>query len=142
MANIRKEWTMEKRTEIITPSKPRLLSKTGISKSFVQNTVARFRYTGSVVPKKRCERPKKTTPVEDLSIEIISKRNRRMSAREIAAEINSVGEDLIGLTTVKMRLLQVGLRRCVAVQKPLLKPLNKAKRLQWARVHADWTISD
>ena len=92
--------------------------------------------------KKRTGRPKKTTENEDRYIQTLSKRNRRMTATEIAAEVNKDREDPIGTTTVKRRLLQEGLRGCVAVKKPLLRTQNKKKRLQWAKLYKDYTAED
>ena len=92
--------------------------------------------------KKRTGRPKKTTENEDRYIQTLSKRNRRMTATEIAAKVNKDREDPIGTTTVKRRLLQEGLRGCVAVKKPLLRTQNKKKRLQWAKLYKDYTAED
>ena len=73
---------------------------------------------------------------------MLSKRNRRMTATEIATEVNKDREDPIGTTTVKRRLLQERLRGCVTVKKPLLRTQNKKKRLQRAKLYKDYTAED
>jgi hypothetical protein len=46
------------------------------------------------------------------------------------------------VTTVQRRLRQVGLEGCVAIRKPLLRSVNKVKRLNWAKEHRNWTEDD
>ncbi|CAH2088699.1 unnamed protein product [Euphydryas editha] len=71
-----------------------------------------------------------------------SKRNRRLTAPEIAADFNVGCSKPVSVTTVKRRLLDTGLKGCIAVTKPLLRAINKKKRLNWARQHQNWTMAD
>ncbi|CAK9804896.1 Transposable element Tc1 transposase [Anthophora quadrimaculata] len=147
MSSSRKELSIQKRSSIITLAKEgysmrQIVTKTKIPKSTAHDTMKKLRDTDTFEYKKRTGRPKKTTEHEDRYIQTISKRNRRMTATEIAAEVNKDREDPIGTTTVKRRLLQAGLRGCVAVKKPLLKDQNKKKRLQWAKLYKDYTAED
>jgi transposase len=103
--------------------------------------IKKFEDTGTIADKKRTGRPRKTTKVEDRRIVIISKRNRRLTAPEIAAQINCSRQSPVSVTTVKERLHEVGLYGRVAVKKPLLRPQNKKKRLEWAKQHQNWTIN-
>ncbi|KMQ83819.1 paired box protein and transposase domain containing protein [Lasius niger] len=119
-----------------------IASKLKVSKTAVHNTIVRKRETGSLADRVRSGRPKATTSAEDRRIITMSKRNRRMTASEICAEINESRENRVCVTTVKNRLLEHGLRGCVAVRKPLLRKVNKVKRLEWAKKHRDWAFED
>jgi DDE superfamily endonuclease/transposase len=45
----------------------------------------------------------------------------------------------VGEYTIKHALLKRGFKRYIARQKPPLSEVNKAKRLQWAQEHVNWT---
>nr|XP_032528103.1 uncharacterized protein LOC116778268 [Danaus plexippus plexippus] len=79
---------------------------------------------------------------EDKFIVVTSKRNRRLTAPEIRAEVNKSRSTPVSLTTVKRRLRDANLFGRVAVRKPLLKPQNKKKRMQWALTHRNWSEED
>lgn len=98
--------------------------------------------TGSLKNKKRSGRPRKTTKTEDRYIKILSKKNRRLTAPEIRAELNNSRTDPISVSTVKARLAEANLHGRVAARKPLLRTKNKVKRLEWAKQHRSWTIED
>lgn len=141
----RKQISLEKRVEIIShhnrgDSIRDIAKRMKISYKGVQNTIKRYQSTGGYTDRKRSGRPKITTPAEDQTIILTSKRDRRLTASQIRGEFNRERETRISLTTVKRRLRAAGLMGRVAVRKPLLRPQNKRKRLQWAQSHKDWTI--
>lgn len=117
-----------------------IAKKLKISLKGVHSTVKRFNETGSYHDRPRIGRPKVTTSSEDKHIVITSKRNRRLTAPEIRADINRNRENPVSLTTVKRRLNAAGLKGCVAVKKPLLRKENRRKRLEWAKKYRNWTI--
>ena len=90
--------------------------------------------------RKRSDRPKKTNQRIDNKIYAISKGNRQKSVSEIRAEINEDLDSPISLTRVKGRLKEKGMIGRIAGRKPLLRPVNKQKRLKFAQEHVDWTI--
>lgn len=140
-----KEIPMEKRGAIIAlynegMSYRIIAKKMKVSLKGVQSTIARFKDTGTFRSRSRTGRPKVTTRQEDQHIVVISKRNRRLTAPEIRADINRTRKNPVSLTTVKRRLRIAGLKGCVAVKKPLLRPINKKKRLKWALQHRNWTV--
>ena len=144
MARKVKELLVEERSRIVVLSEEgysirEIAKKTGISKSSVGYTLKKFKSTGSYSSQKRSGRPRKTTVGEDRFLQTLSKRNRRKTGPELAAEINRSRDTPISVTTVKRRLRQVGLRGCIAVRKPLLRKQNKKKRLEWAKSHQNWT---
>ena len=67
--------------------------------------------------------------------------NRKLTAPQIMREYNETAEKLVCVWTIRNRLMKAGLRGRVATKKPLLRKVNKVKQLQWARKHANWTIS-
>lgn len=88
---------------------------------------------GTICNKRRLVRPRATTSSEDWSIVINSKRNKRLTASKIAAQFNVDRDKPISVSTVKRRLCDARLKGCIAVSKSLLKPINKKRRLNWAR---------
>ena len=68
----------------------------------------------------------------------MSLRNRRANSTQLTKEWNSVRGTNLNPSTIRRRLLQGGLRRCVAKKEPLISKLNKKKRLRFAREHVHW----
>lgn len=137
------ETTIEKRSAIITllkegKSQREVASQLKVSRCCVRRTIERHAQTGSLEDKPRSGRPRATTKHEDRLIVTTSKRSRRKTA----PEINETRKKPLSLTTVKRRLRHAGLFGRVAVRKPLLRPQNKQKRLEWAKKHKDWTEED
>ena len=123
---------IQKRSSMITLAKEgycvrEIAVKTKIPNSTVHDTMKKLTDTDIFRYKKWTGRPKKSTENADRYKQTLSKRNRSMTATEIAAEVNKYREDSICTTTVKRRLLQERLRGCVAVKKPLLRTRNKKK---------------
>ncbi|KAF2903608.1 hypothetical protein ILUMI_02579 [Ignelater luminosus] len=79
---------------------------------------------------------------EKTFITIISKQNRRLTAREICEELNECREKPVGITTVKSRLREAGLHGFISAKKPLLRSVNKQKRLRWVKAHVSWSVED
>ena len=74
---------------------------------------------------------------------IISKRDRKKTAPEIREEFNqSRPNDPVSVTTIKDRLSTYGLCGRIAAKKPLLRAVNKIKRLNWAKKYICWTAED
>lgn len=140
----KKQISIEKRSAICTLrnegySMSQIAQKVGVSKKGVYTTLDRSQKFGSLMDRKRSGRPRKTTKAEDKYIIMKSKRNRRLTAVDITNDFNFGKSSKISITTVKTRLLRAGLRGRVAIKKPLLRIVNKKKRLEWAKKHANWT---
>lgn len=88
------------------------------------------------------EDQKKTSPLIDRHILVISKRDRFKTAPVIASEVNQIISTPISNATVQRRLISFGMMGRVAKKKPFLRTVNKQKRLSFARAHANWTIDD
>ncbi|XP_058810201.1 uncharacterized protein LOC131675290 [Phymastichus coffea] len=118
----RKEIPLEKRGAVLALhnegiSYREIAKKLKISLKGVHSTIKRFEDTGNHHDRPRTGRPKVTTSREGKHIVVTSKRNRRLTAPEICADINRSREKPVSLTTVKRRLNAAGLKRCVAVKK-------------------------
>jgi transposase len=123
-------------------SEREIASKLKLSKTCVHNAITRYKETGTNQDRPRSGRPRATTSSEDNFIVVTSKRNRRLTAPEICAEVNKTRSEPVSVTTVKRRLRDAKLFGRVAVRKPLLRPQNKRKRMQWALTHRDWSEED
>lgn len=119
-----------------------IASQLKLSKTCVHNAITRYKETNNYRDRPRSGRPRATTSSEDHFIVVTSKRNRRLTASEIRAEVNKSRSKPVSLTTVKRRLRDANLFGRVAVRKPLLRPQNKRKRMQWVLDHEDWTEED
>ena len=138
---------LEKRIEIWTLhnlsfSNREIGRRLSISESCVRKTIKRKVETWSFCDRKRVGRPRSTTKKEDKYIVVNSLRNRRRTATDLAADFNERHTTKISTTTVKRRLLEVGLRRRVAVKKPRLTTVHKQKRLVLAKEHKNCTVEE
>lgn len=109
----------------------------GISKSMVFRALKVYRETGSLEQPIRKTRAKKTTHIEDRSIVRLSKRNPFLTSREILQRLQPNIQETISSVTVRRRLLQAGLRGCIAKPKPLVSKKNIKARLTFARQHLE-----
>jgi transposase len=90
--------------------------------------------------RKRNGRPPKTTEEMDNFIVDSNEHRRLLLPKEIQKLLNEKFGLLLGLTQIKRRLIKAGLNGRVCARKPLLRPINKLKRLLWAIKHQHWTI--
>ena len=123
-------------------SQRQVAAKVGVSKGSVQRTVERFRKTQSYSGLPKSGRPRSTSPQEDQFIKLTSLRNRRATASDIQSSINAIREKTICKTAVRRRLAASGLKGRVACCKPLLRLINKRKRLLWARECKNYSLED
>ncbi|XP_065672167.1 uncharacterized protein LOC136089991 [Hydra vulgaris] len=116
--------------------------KMKISRCCVQNTLQLQKETGKNTTRKRTRRPKKTKKLQDREIKKICLLNRRYTAEKIRSVYNQFNDLKISTFTVKNRLKKFGLHGRVAARKSLLRPINKTKRLIWAKNHQHWSIKE
>lgn len=135
----------EKRQSIVTLrgegySFREIAKKVTVSYTAVRSAIVRYNETGKNNDRARKGRPKATSKSQDKFIRVTSLRNRRLTANEIAAQVSEAGEANVSATTVRRRLIAAGLNGRCAARKPLLRPVNKRKRLIWAKQHQNWTV--
>lgn len=111
-----------------------------ISKGAISKTLKRYRETGKNSNRKGAGRPRKTSKRVDEKILTISSANRFDTAPKIRSKINEQLPNPISISTVQRRLREKGMMGRVAAKKPLLRAMNKIKRLQFAEKHKDWSL--
>ena len=103
-----------------------------LSVSGLRKMVIRARETGSVSPRPRSGRPRKTGRQEDAVLRRIAQRNRQKSLPSLAESFALDSGTRLSSNTISRRLKEAGLARRVATQVPLLKPAQREKRLAFA----------
>lgn len=139
--------SVEKRASVITLhsegySERVIAEKLKIPKSTVHDVIQRYQRTGTYEDRERPGPSRQTSKIEDRHIALISRRNRRLTAPEIAAEFNRDRLRTVSVSTVQRRLREANLHGRIATRKPLLRRGNKQKRLHWAKSHKNWTVED
>ena len=104
-----------------------------LSVTTVAKTVKRFEQTGTLEDRKRSGRPRVTSKSDNKFIRVTSLRNRRLTAPEIQAQLNATRSTDVSTSTVQRRLRDAGLKGRIAAKKPLLRVINRKKRLAWAK---------
>ena len=112
-----------------------------ISKSTVADAINRKKRTGSNNDRHRKGPPRKTIAHEDKMIVTDRKCNRRWTAFELLANFNHAYKNRSQFT-VNRRLQEASMYGRVAVREPLFRPINKIKRLNWAKNYRNWTGND
>lgn len=135
----------EKRAQIIAFSKAgwatrKIAEELGCSQSAVVKTKQRFEQTQSVNDRPRTGRPSKITIRDLRSIVYSVKKNRRLTSREIKADVRSYLKKDVGASTIRRLLFKYGLKGRVARKKPYISSINRKKRLKFAREHRNWTF--
>lgn len=112
-----------------------------VSVGGIHYILERHRETGTNADRPRSGAPRVTTRQEDVFIETTSKRDRFLTARQLRAEVVTARESVgkLSASTVRDRLTKAGLNGRVSCRKPLLREINRQKRLEWARAHLNWT---
>lgn len=113
-----------------------------VSYSAVKSTVDRYKQGLGIKSRKRVGRPRKTNAKQDKQIVLKSKRNRFKTARDIRSDLIDSNNIEVSVSTIQRRLRSAGLNGRVATKKPLLRKVNKLKRLAWAKKHRNWTPAD
>ena len=147
MVKVKKEYCEELRGKICILreegySYRKIASRLKISESGVRYALQRLHGIGSNSDRSRSGRPRVTSRQEDTFIVVSSKRNRKIPATILTAELNKTRVKPVSTDTVKRRLRSVNLIGRVAARKPLLRAVNKKKRLEWAKMHKNWGLED
>jgi len=83
--------------------------------------------------KNRSGRPRQTSIHADNAIYRIARKDPKYSAKDIAQEINVTLKNHISRSTVNRRLIDRRLCSYVAARKPMLKPTDRIKRMNFCR---------
>ena len=109
------------------------------SPSTVSRLWQRYVETDSVDDRPRPGREKVKTPEQDQYIVTQHLRDRFRTATQTAAETPGIRQPRISASTVRRRLHQVNLSARSPAIVTLLTPLRQPNRLNWARIHQNWT---
>src|ERR1700761_6861838 len=137
----------EERLEIVFKverglSHRKIASEMKIHRNLVNGIVKKHQESGTVEDRERSGRPKISTAGDDRIFIRTSLADRRLTAPQLREEwVQSTGVEA-SVSTVTSRLSAAGLRGCVATKKPLLTPLNRRARLEFAKQYQHWTVSD
>lgn len=107
-----------------------------IPKSSVQYILKKFETTGTLQTLPRSGRPCKTSATDDRRITLAVKKKPKVSAREIAEDMQGQGI-MISTTTVKRRLHASKFRGYKARCKPLISLKNRKARVAFAEKYLD-----
>ncbi len=104
-----------------------------ISQSCATKTIKKFKETGSVNDEHRSGRPRKTSLRDDRLIFRLARSNPTYSLAVLARNINPSLEKSISRKTISRRLAEKKLFSYVAPRKPLLKPTDRIRRMNFCR---------
>ena len=111
-----------------------------------QSCVSRFLRTAS-------SRPSTCSPAQHGRSRLLSLRDERVlkrlvlsgtcdTATELAQQAATLGLPIASAVTFRRALRRQGLVARVKPRKPALTELHRRRRLEWARAHRNWTVSD
>ena len=100
----------------------------------------KFKKTGTYSDAKRSSCPRKSTPRDDHIIRRTAVRSPMSSASKIRSVLLAKGADISWRTVSRRLAIGFGLKARKHAKKFRLTPAMKAKRLDFAKKHAKWTI--
>lgn len=108
----------------------------------IANTIQRYQETGSNSSRMGRGRFETLSSADHRYIKLLSLRDRKKTVPQITAEFNIARDRPVSTLTIRRSLKQCGFNGRVAAKKPLLRPQNVRKRLQFAKEHVNWTKED
>ena len=118
-----------------------IAARVGLTRATVNRILKRHAATGSLVPGKCSEAPRKTTPRQDRALLRMVRQDRFLSARALTAWMRNLYGMRAGRTTVNNRLLSRGYRAYRPTTKPLLTANHRRLRLNWAQRWRNLTVA-
>ena len=98
-----------------------------ISRCCVQQIIKKHKSTGIVINRPRAGRPREFSDRQDLELVQMSLRQRKTTVPELRCEWTMVSGVSVSTQTVRRRLLEKGLRGCVAAKKPKYAPQHTVR---------------
>jgi transposase len=138
----RHELTAFQKGEIIAlaseHSHAEIATRLGIPRSTITYFLQRVRNRGSVDNIHRPGRPRKTSKSADRLLIRNAEVDTHIPLQQLK---NAINID-ISTRTIQRRLMESGIRKWRAVERPLLRKEHAVKRLEWAKIHRNWTVND
>jgi len=119
-----------------------IASLLSIGKSTVNDIIARYRAGYGLEDRPRSGRPRKTSKKVDRVIKRKSTADVRKTAAQIVRELQDENLADVSRSTVTRRLHDVRLFGRIGIRKPLISKKNRKARLQFAKIHKNWTVKD
>jgi len=104
----------------------------------VRDFALRYRATGTHENQPRSGRPRNSTAAEDQEITEFTLGHTRLNHVQLKEQSGSN----LSSRTIRRRLKQRGIRKWKAANCARLTPITAAGRLEWALIHADWTLEE
>lgn len=111
-----------------------------VSKSTVQSVLKHHQSTGSLAPKKKTGRPRRLTWRDCARLRRYFRQNRNAGVKDIMEWCSTNLGKVLSMATVYRYVLRLKFRFYKAKHKPFMTPINKRRRLAWARTHLKWGI--
>ena len=92
-----------------------------------------IRPDGNTLPRRKF---RKSTVIDDRALILSAKR----CPTQIYAELQATIVPDISISTIQHRLREVGTKKWIAAERPLLEDLQATTRLKWAREHQGWML--
>lgn len=112
----------------------------GIPRTTVQDAWNRYLQTGGFVRRIGSGRKRSTTVADDHFVVINTLRDRRSTAIQLQHRLLTVRGVEISERTIRRRLVENGLTSRRPATGPQLLPRHRRARLQFARLHENWTL--
>ena len=119
-----------------------IAKRTGYDHSTVKYFLRRYKKSKSFDSKPRSGRPRATTSAQDKVLEKLSLADRQKSASQLNGEWRKKCRVVVSRQLVNLRLLAANLPARTPRRKSLKTEVIKAKRLQFALDHRDWSVDD
>jgi transposase len=116
-----------------------IAQRVGINQSTVSRILRRYRETGGY--SRRPGRGKATTADQDRFLRLQELRTRFVTSTILQTRFLERYNTRISQDTVRRRLRETELRPYVPATGPLLTPVHRRARLEFAREHVDWDIA-
>jgi transposase len=110
----------------------------GVPKSTVNDTIKRYKKTGSATPEKRPGRPKILTKRDTRTLQRIICKDRFSPLGDVTDRLNSSLNTNFHHNTVRKYLHNEGLGNYTAQKKPLLTRKQRKDRLRWSKDKKNW----
>ena len=111
----------------------------GIPTSTVNDTIKRYKETGSAIPKKHPDRPKMLTQCDTRVLQCIIRTDQFSPIGDITNKLNSRLETTLHHNTVRKYLHNEDIGSYTARKKPRLTAKHRTDRLGWCRGKQNWT---
>lgn len=112
----------------------------GVHEHTVRRLRARYAATGTVNDRVRSGRPRETTRRQDRQIVLSHLRQRFTVPKDTARNTQGRTRNRVSPRTIRRRLREAGIRARRPYCGARFTPVHIRNRLQWARLHRQWTL--